>query len=107
MSCYSTVPNQTTIQVGDILTVKEVKDRLKCGLSTVYEMCDAKVLKSFKLKPGSRKGIRILASSLAELVVGRCEPETKPVLSPPPSPAKKGRPRGRPASSGLILRPPA
>jgi excisionase family DNA binding protein len=73
-----------------VMTVKEVAVLLRCGLSTVYDLCEKGTLKSFKLRPGSRKGIRILAESVVALMKAGEAPE--PVL---PAPAKaKRRPRG-------------
>src|SRR5262245_32325048 len=73
-----------------VMTVKEVAHLLRCGLSTVYEMCENGTLRFFKLKPGSRKGIRILAESVAALMQRREAPE--PNL--PATDKPKRRPRG-------------
>ena len=73
-----------------VMTVKEVALLLRCGLSTVYEMCENGTLKSFKLKPGSRKGIRVLAESVAALM----KPCEAPEPDPPVPPKAKRRPRG-------------
>jgi excisionase family DNA binding protein len=89
-----------------VLTVKEVASALKCGLSTVYEMCDSGVLKCFRLKPGSQKGIRVFADSVEALMRGGpAQPAV--VLQPAPSPLPaKRRPCHQPVTpKGLAFLP--
>jgi hypothetical protein len=81
---------------GPALKVKRVSELLSCGVRTVYELCEAGVLKWFRLKPGSRKGIRVLAESVDELmnpkdVVVTPQPQQQP---PTPKPAAN-KPRAR------------
>lgn len=104
----------------EILTVREVKDRLRCGLSTVYDMFKAGDLRGFRLKDGGKGGgIRIFAASLEEFMTrnanaSRSEPAPQPVeLAAEPvvetrRPTPTARPTpGRPvAGSRLYVRPP-
>jgi excisionase family DNA binding protein len=78
-------------EAEELLTAREVKERLRCGLSTVYELLAAGRLKGFRLR-GDKGGIRIYASSVARMIAG----EAKPMAPPPPPPAPAGRRRGRP-----------
>ena len=49
----------------NILTAKEAKNLLKCGLSTIYDMFEVGELRGFRLKTsGKRNGIRIFATSI-------------------------------------------
>jgi hypothetical protein len=62
-------------------------------------MCESGVLKSFRLKPGSRKGIRVLADSvmglMSEGAADATPPEPEPLPTPTPKRASAGRrPRG-------------
>ena len=61
----------------DVLTVKEVADRLKCGVTTVYEMVASGDLKGFRLGAG-KGGVRVLASSVEQLVTGPQEEVGEP-----------------------------
>jgi excisionase family DNA binding protein len=63
------------ILTSDVATVKEVAGYLKCSLTTVYEMCENGRLRWFKLKPGSRKGIRIMTESVRAMM---SQPQVEP-----------------------------
>jgi excisionase family DNA binding protein len=98
----------------DILTAKEVKDKLRCGLSTVYDLFEAGELRGFRLKTGGkRNGIRIYAESVSELMkrnANRAKPAPAPepqASTPlPPPPRKPGRPgKVIPAAGLLSVRP--
>ncbi len=81
---------------NEVLTPKEVAGRLKCSLTTVYEMCESGVLKSFKLIPGSRRGIRIVGSSLDTFINGKGVEDFSPApVSRMPASKKVKLPRGR------------
>jgi excisionase family DNA binding protein len=75
----------------EVLTAKEVAERLKCGVSTVYEMFEAGELRGFRLKTKKTKGgIRILASSIAEMMERNAnrppaKPEAEAVSDPVPA----------------------
>lgn len=68
----------------EILTVKEVAERLRCSDDTVYRLVKQGRLKSFKLN----SALRIPADSLNDLM-----------LSPPPAPEKPVTPK-RPVRTG-------
>jgi excisionase family DNA binding protein len=75
-----------------VLLVKEVAARLRCGLSTVYDMVDRGDLAAFRLGTGKRSGLRILASSVDGLVQWASAPPPPAAPAPAAAPAKKGRP---------------
>lgn len=71
----------------DLLTAKEVAVLLRCHVSTVYQMKDAGRLQGFCLMGRSEKkrrgknGLRILASSVRELITSGIEENGKPLPS--------------------------
>jgi hypothetical protein len=87
MSCYSTATNEANSYDDDIVTAKAVKDRLKCGLSTVYDLFETGELRGFRLKTGGkRNGIRIFAKSIDELMARNAN-RAKPALASEPAPS--------------------
>ncbi len=84
------VAHQGESSLPPVMTVKEAALVLRCGLSTLYDMCAQGALESFKLRPGSRKGIRVLTESVVALMARRTTSE--PDSSAPAQP--KRRPRG-------------
>lgn len=87
----------------NILTAKEVKDRLRCGLTTVYALFDQGELRGFRLTNGKAKnGVRIFAESVDEFMVRRSNQtaRTAPVAEAQAEPAEEKRPVGRPPKRG-------
>ena len=83
-----------------ILTVKEAAVRLRCGLSTIYELFAAGSLQGFRLRQG-RGGIRIYANSVDQLMRRNAN------AAPEPVPERKSNPRPAAVTlKGLVLRPP-
>lgn len=61
-----------------LITVKDAAERLKCGLSTIYELFHDGKVKGIKLGKKER-GIRILEQSLNEFI----DRQTKPAQAQP------------------------
>ena len=109
MSCEMMATSETNAHAPNILTAKEAKDLLKCGLSTVYDLFEAGELRGFRLKTGGkRNGIRIFATSIDELMVRNANPAkaaplpSEPAPLPPLPPRKRGRPAKVTPSAGLL-----
>jgi hypothetical protein len=101
-------------QQAEVLTVKEVQERLRCHIDTVYDLFRTGALKGFRLKPGSQKGIRIWAASLEDHLdrMTRNEQQSRPpkeaaAVVRRAAKTVKRVPGERPAKSGLILRHPS
>src|ERR1700722_18770305 len=68
--------------IPEVLTVKEVQQRLRCGLQTVYDLLGTGKLRGFRLGP--RKGVRVLVESLLELMASRAFVVKQPAITAPP-----------------------
>lgn len=92
--------------MSDILTAREVADRLRCGLSTVYDMFEAGRLTGFRAGKG-RGTIRIHAKSVESVL--NPPPTPTPTSSPQPiAPPPRPRTKTKPVETGkrLYVRPP-
>jgi excisionase family DNA binding protein len=92
------------------LTAEEVATYLKCHVSTVYDFANGGRLKAFSLTGNTnknkrgKKGLRILASSVDDLVAtGLAEREPARPVQPEPQPVPLPHPQAttqRPRSAG-------
>ena len=91
-----------------LLTAKETAGLLNCHVSTVYELANRGQLKAMSLTgrgPGrkrGRKGLRILASSVAEFIAAGVSDWYTTVCAPPPCvPATSEPPSPPPAKRSV------
>lgn len=116
-------PIDLGVRQPELLKADEVAERLRCDVSTVYELFRSGRLTGFSLtgnvdlKKRGRKGLRFFAASVDVLISGaiaeyeavrvRAVPPAGPAAPPPvlPPPLLKPGPRPR-AGSRVVLPPP-